>query len=299
MVLRAVGGVAQLLPRRTYPWKLFGLLLPGPDALAKEISRDVACLRCPFSKQVCERFSSPEALQSLECRAILFAVGQLARLETSSIECRHATIRRWGRARSQTHAEGIRRASAAFVLWRHRVCQAGFWSKAEAVPRRTRESRPGPTLRPRQRCPGAGPQRLSVARFLKGKRMKTPAERRQAFLEANRLFKIAKEQGGEVYDELVRTGAVGKQARLAGGQAFGGGRKRQRVEDSDLSVVSGKCAPQALQACGFRGKSGLTQGRLRKQFSHRLGRLLENKGCFIFWSPFGLGARMPRQQNTS
>ena len=93
--------------------------------------------------------------------------------------------------------------------------------------------------------------------------MKTPAERRQAFLEAHRLFNIAKEQGGEVYDELVRTGAVGKQARLVGGQAFGGGRKRQRVEDRDLSVVSGKCAPQALQACGFRGKSVLTQRMLR------------------------------------
>ena len=63
--------------------------------------------------------------------------------------------------------------------------------------------------------------------------MKTVEQRRQAFLEANRLFRMAKEQGGDVYDELVRTGFVGKQARLAGGEAFGGGRRqRQRTEDS-------------------------------------------------------------------
>ena len=223
MVLRAVGGVAQLLPRSTYPWKLWGLLLPGADALAADISRDARCLRCPFSQQVCTRFSSPEALLSLECRTLLLTVGQVARLEISALECRHAAIRRWGRARSQTHAECIRRASAAFVLLRHKVCQSGFWSKPSE----------GPKRRPRPRCPGAGPQRLSCGRFLKGRAMKTVEQRRQAFLEANRLFRMAKEQGGDVYDELVRTGFVGKQARLAGGEAFGGGRRqRQRTEDS-------------------------------------------------------------------
>ena len=210
------------------------------------------------------RFSSPEALLSLECRAILFAIGQVARLEISSIECRHAAIRRWGRARSQTHAEGIRRASAAFVLWRHRVCQTGFWSR-EAKAHGSRQSRPGPTPRLRQRCVGAGPQRLSVARFLKGRSMKTPAEKRQALLEANRLYKMVKEQGGEVHDELRRTGAVGKQARLAGGAAFGG--KRRRIEDVPsalaLSVVSGRFASQALWTCGVRcGRFGLTKKRM-------------------------------------
>ena len=129
-------------------------------------------------------------------------------LDTCAVECRHASLRRFGRARSQTHAEKVARMSADFLLmrqrqeehraWRHQMAAGATVAKArshrsaarkkqgwhrglrEHAHRGCRRSRPEP--RPIHR--GAGAHRLVMSRFLRGRPMKTLEERTRAFRAA-------------------------------------------------------------------------------------------------------------------
>lgn len=105
-----------------YPYKIFGLLTCEPDDLqnfGNELLRDVECLKDEWSKRFLMEFSTVETLTSRKALAILVAIGSNTPLDIGRIECRHATLRRILRARSQTHSVAIDRASADFLAIRH------------------------------------------------------------------------------------------------------------------------------------------------------------------------------------
>ena len=67
MILRAVGGVVQLLPRRIYPWKLWGLLLPGAAADEPAAGRNllhIAAGRVPPQGEAARSRSEAERAES-------------------------------------------------------------------------------------------------------------------------------------------------------------------------------------------------------------------------------------------
>ena len=134
-------------------------------------------------------------------------------LDTCAVKCRHASLRRFGRARSQTHAEKVARMSADFLLMRQRQEEHRAWRRqmaagatvAKARSHRSaarkrqgwlrgrqehanrRCQRPRPEPRPIHR--GAGAHRLVMSRFLRGRSMKTSEERTRAFRAANEEYK--------------------------------------------------------------------------------------------------------------
>ena len=142
-------------------------------------------------------------------------------LDTCAVECRHASLRRFGRARGQTHAEKVARMSADFLLmrqrqeehraWRHQMAAGATVAKARShrsaarrrpgwVRGRRRCQRPRPEPRPIHR--GAGAHRLVMSRFLRGRSMKTSEERTRAFRAANEEYKKALRQDGHLMQAL-------------------------------------------------------------------------------------------------
>ena len=181
-------------------------------------------------------------LLSRRCKVVLLVLARMLRLDISRLECRNAFLRRCIRARSQTNAEMIRRASADFVLMRQRVEEKAGWATAGGAPQQRR----GRGRKPRQKrkCPGAGPQRAAVGRYLRGRKIADKAARKRILKEANAMYKAAMEAGGAAAEELRQAGEAGKESRAAGAHAFQGlAHKRQRrastaAEDRSSSSAS-------------------------------------------------------------
>lgn len=234
MMLRAVGGVAQNMRHAQFPFRLFSVLGPTPAEAADDILQAPDCLRCAFSRKVLARYSSKDALLSPEFRALLLALSSICRVETSRIECRHASIRRVGRARSQTTAQQMSHVSADYVIAQQRILEQGQWhSKAQAeMPR----ARGRPSQKRRRINSGGGAQRLHVSRCLRGMRFTSRVQRSEAFKQANAGYKRLLEANAPELDDLRRIGELGKHARRAGGHAFGAPPSKLRRRGQERTI---------------------------------------------------------------
>ena len=95
-----------------YPYKTFGLLTG--TVTVEQLKADDTCLFDPWTKSLvehyCDKYDDPGFMLEIH------AVAEIAHIDTSAIEARHASIRRGIFGRIQTHVMKLRRASAAFVL---------------------------------------------------------------------------------------------------------------------------------------------------------------------------------------
>jgi hypothetical protein len=126
IISKAATGVYTLIHRKHlgFPFRLFSLLGDGGRALtAKDILRQPACLRCQFSATFLERFHSETKLVSVDSIASLVAAAELARLDTTRVECRFSSIRRLQLVQSLTHRQSFLMASSMFSLRRQRVIE--------------------------------------------------------------------------------------------------------------------------------------------------------------------------------
>ncbi|CAE7241793.1 unnamed protein product [Symbiodinium sp. CCMP2592] len=108
-LLARLAGALHLLLRVTragFPHRLFSLLQPGTSQerldLAEKLLSSPACLWDHATKQILEKFPSPEKLTSAAATATLQALALMAENDVVSIETRHAAARRLLMARQQT-----------------------------------------------------------------------------------------------------------------------------------------------------------------------------------------------------
>lgn len=127
MLTRAAGAIHQQMfrPQLGYPYKVWGLLdCPAEGdrrAIAQQILFEADCTKDEWTLRFLKRFSTVDLLVGSDCLATLMSIGIATVMDIGAIECRHASIRRIARARSQTHRAPFSRASADFYLARQ------FW----------------------------------------------------------------------------------------------------------------------------------------------------------------------------
>lgn len=234
-----------------------------------------------FASKFLLQFRTREDLLSQECRAILFSIGRRAKIDISTIECRHASLRRFILARSSTYQLDVPQLASDFMLLRARLqarCWTGPRGALQAKRRAGRDRRADGSgcagvRKPGKRAHkgGGGAQRAFFSQWLRGKRFRTQQDRAATFAEGSRAFtRIATEGGAEAAD-LQRQGAAGTSAsRHRSGKAcersaFGRPTRFRRDGEAAANVGAGIFAavplPAAPSAPPAVGPSGPAAGR--------------------------------------
>ena len=118
---------------KTYPYKLFRLLEPNPskrEAIAEEINNDRKAYRClldPFAVSFLGVYIGVKKLCSDECMSTLIMLAWLCCLDTATIECRWAQLRRRQRG-AETWHKRFEDSSASWFIQRLRILQQASWS---------------------------------------------------------------------------------------------------------------------------------------------------------------------------
>jgi hypothetical protein len=169
---RSMAGVDQLIAHnyRGFPYILFDLI-HHPDLADNLLNRD-ACTRDTFTESFLAVWNTAEKLRSTECRAGLFTLAVLLRVEITRVECRHAYIRRLLRSRNQAPGQRLEETSAHFTLMRQRCLEKVAWPFSKRLARK----KPGPKRRKHVRTSGkfcggkaggGGLQRAGLSEVLK------------------------------------------------------------------------------------------------------------------------------------
>ena len=171
-------------------------------------------------------------------------------MDISHIECNHAQIRRLLRSRAETHVPLFSEIAADFLLLRHRMRrqQAGRPIPAAA------SQQPRPPALAKRRSLG-GSQRAFMSGYLKGRPLRTAAERSAAMKEANAEYNKLRQEGGEALQRVQMRGSIGVIAARAGGHPFGAGRKRKAralvpdaLRGDDLATLTAQAPTATIQA---------------------------------------------------
>lgn len=172
----------------------------------------------------------PLAIAFQECRAVLVGISVVLQLDISHIECGHAAVRRLLRGQTQSHAQDLGQASASFILMKQRIWERCTPEKPEKPPRS------------RKKIKGGMAQRAFFSQMLrKHWKAGTPTNRKRLFSELNTEFNAIKLARSNEFEELQRIGEMGKEARAAGGCAFGPtqrSKSRCRLDDVSVQALS-------------------------------------------------------------
>jgi len=104
----------------TFPYRMWSLVIDCSIENASAILATPKCLLDSWSRAFLKKFNTVDRLLSDQARAILLAVGLVARFDICAIECRNAQIRRFCKS-SETWLPEFQRVSATFVLRRFRL----------------------------------------------------------------------------------------------------------------------------------------------------------------------------------
>jgi hypothetical protein len=221
MLARAGAAVTQLLlaRHRHYPYKTFAVL--HSKAAADELANEKRCLLDDWSLSWVTRYPTAEQMRGDEALLCLHAAAVLLRTDISSIECKHASVRRDLNAASlQTWAATLEHVSALHLGRTVRRAFADRWFADQDVgaaggPQQRPGSRRGRHPKPRKQEQGGGAWRAFVSEHLKGQPKDEGSFARLAELYRN----ISKEE----YHEMYKRGRAAKRARAAGNlKPFGG-----------------------------------------------------------------------------
>ena len=235
---------AKLLATRhqRFPFRVFLLLLD--PAKAQELLQTPDCLLDGWTKTLKGLYPD---FSGEEFQQVLYTVALLLRVDISSVESRHASIRRLLTARSvQTHPMGFADLSAQWVFQQHRTQQAAEQPKKKAEAKQgDRRSENGrqqkaravkkttTTKRGKPRKPGfGGAWRAWV-------RMKASAYRKPDgvvdMAELSKAYRDAKADNTEEYQRAARVGKEAtKQGRRTGRHGFGGAAATRRKAQSSV-----------------------------------------------------------------
>jgi hypothetical protein len=197
----------------------------------------------------------------LELLALVWA------LDTSYIECRHAAVRRLLRVMVQATARDVDSVSADLVLLSQRILESSCDCRTSAKEKRARTQanrkqiavnkrafssgifkRPASARAPKadekkttstKGHKGGMGQRAAFSRILRGLKASEITDRKELFKSANAEYNIEKTLNSPLYNDLVRSGAAGKRARMAGGFAFGAPAKvARKMKVLDIATTS-------------------------------------------------------------
>ena len=121
MLARAAAGIHRLmyLPQRGFPFRLWRTVDQAHgQAEAEKVAQAPDCLHDRWTKTILQKWPTSTELRSADCQATLLMVGIMTAMDIGQIECRHASVRRIMRAKSQTHGLEFARGSADFFLLR-------------------------------------------------------------------------------------------------------------------------------------------------------------------------------------
>ena len=261
MLARSMAGIKQLMSsaHASYPLKLFQLIRrPG---CAAAILADPPCLKDSFTRLFLTKWKAARNLQSMPCRLELLSFASMLRLDITRVECRHASIRRCLRSRTQTHNQCMVDASAAFVLMRQRTLeQASCFVQAER-----KMPSPKEKARRRRRCGrfvdcltgGGGQRRAALSQVL----AELGVGEKRTKEERSQLWSLAHKRVREAdVDELNRWAEQGLAGTVSHrhGHAFGPRRKRRCKGDP----------PEAAQ-CEQQPLEDIAQGELALVLRHQ------------------------------
>ena len=109
-----------------YPYRLWLLIDPllNVAETARKLFHDRRCSWCAFTHKFRACFPTEASLRGSKCLAVLRLLAALLRLDTSRIECRHASIRRQLRQKGATWLAAFEEVSASFILMRARILES-------------------------------------------------------------------------------------------------------------------------------------------------------------------------------
>ena len=204
---------------RGFPFCIFELLSTDPprETLAQAILDKPACLRDSWSKRFLERFSTVASLVSRQCQALLYAMGCALKLEITSLECRHASLRKLQRNRSATHVAEVADVSAEFLLHCFRRLESLF-AAPKQMPNRAKAPQRGKVKKQKKKV-GGGAQRCCISDVLReqhGLPKEIRLKQREMYVLGNQRFREAKADGGEAWRDLQSRGRKMQEVRRAG-----------------------------------------------------------------------------------
>ena len=169
-------------------------------------------------EQALERFHSVQLLTGKACLTILFTIAMTLRLDITSVECKHGSVRRLQRSRATTHSADLSHVSADFVLQSVRgLVPASHASPVHAGSSHRAQGR-------RKRRGGGGVARCVLSELLKDQHRLRPDQRMpkaQLFRAAHARMRKLREEKGPEWDRVMLKAKAGTKAHRAGGASFG------------------------------------------------------------------------------
>ena len=262
LISRASCAIEELLrhPHTCYPYRAFVLL--ADPSFSEVLADEPACLLDQFTLEWRERFreaglSSPEALNSLRLAALLIFP------DIASIECLHASVRRFLAGKVQTHGLSASFLAAQWLCSRYRSRQAkgakARHSEKQAPKqrklRRDRQAKAKRSNGVRQRAGRGGAWRVFISereKVTKGSAdfsLLAAAYRELPFAERARLALVGK--AATKAGKVLRKGASAFGPSTRGVRLAAAKRRRLAVLQRELDGAGGEVALPSAQREGL------------------------------------------------
>jgi len=235
---RAMGAINHIIhhPRKGFPTKLLGAFA-ATDEFLDEMLRSCPHLRDLMVANFLEKFDTVEKLKGDDAQCVLYMMLVLFSRTSADVESLWAAIRRSVRVSDATWAPMFNAISSKWLIMRQRGVERESWA-TKVVHEKAQVGR-----KRKEYSGGGGAQRAMVSKVLReryasgeldNRRLNAgdPSElqrRQQALRDAAARLKEAREEGGQLWEDLCRQGRAATASKQLGGVGFSGRSKRPSI----------------------------------------------------------------------